>query len=238
MSSMTEQESAELDAKQVSQEAQDDVAPDQKQSDEKSQQLEATLKREREAREKAEKAAADLAFKLREKQRANKETETVEEEKPISSKEVEAMLAREREEVRKEMQSQRIEEIAGTFSVNDTEKQLIIELHKNRSFPSHLSLEEQIEECYLIANKEKIKGEISELTRAVSSRRNASGGSAGTHHEGMKGSTPKLAADEAVVYEQVGLKFNETSRMYEKKLPDGSTLIKDPKTKATRIVKA
>lgn len=210
------------------------------QPDEDSKQLEAALQREREAREKAEKAAADLAFKNREKRR--REEPEIEEpegdDKPLTERSLKEILAREREATRKEMMSSEINRIAGQMSTSDTEKELILEVHKNRSFPSNLSLEEQLEEAWLIANKNRIKGENSELKRALLGKSGVSRDASTTHQDAPSGKQPQMAAADASEIARLGFKWSGTNRRYEKKLPNGNMLIFDPKTKQTTRVAA
>lgn len=205
-------------------------------SDEDSKQLKAELERERAASKKAQEAAADYAFKLREKQR--KEPEVEEEEKPLTSKELMAILAREREATQKEMHAKETDRIAATMSGSETEKLLLLEIHKNRSFPAHLSLEEQIEECHLIANKKKYLGENNELKRALRARQGVSKDASGTHQEAPTGNQPKLGKGEAAVLAQTGFTYNATAKRYEKKFKNGDILVHDVKTKMNTLVKA
>jgi hypothetical protein len=235
---MDSEETAELEAEEAVQPAIDDEPEEGSKPDAESEQLKADLKREREAREKADKAAADYAFKLREKKRKEpEEVEEEDEEKPLTSKSLQALLAQEREATRKEMQTSEINRLASSVSTNDTEKELILELHKSRSFPAHLSLQEQIEECYVIANKRKILGENSELKRALRGKAGASNDASTTHQDAPTGNQPKLEKGMATVMAQTGFKYNATARRYEKKLDNG-ILVKDLKTGLTQLVKA
>jgi len=198
---------------------------------------EAELAKEREAREKAEKAAADNAFKLREARRKkDDDTEEEEEDKPLTSKELQSILAKERQETTKSLETQRIGEIASKIATSDSEKALIIEIHKNRTFPPHLSLEEQIEESFVIANRKKLIGERNEALRALKSKSGVNNNPAGTHQDAPKAGEPKMSPADATAIKAVGYSWNGTTRQYEKKISSG-TLVYDPKTKKTRIVK-
>lgn len=234
-----EAEQAEVKAK-ASASAKDDETTEEEEkskSDEESKQLEAELQRERKAREDAEKAAADMAFKLREKKR-NDEEEVEEEEKPLTASQLQIVLAKEREATRKEMQAAEIDRIASGHSTSETEKQLILEIHKNRSFPNHLSLGEQIEECYLLANKKKILGENSELKRALRGKGGISNDFSSTHHDALSGTAPKIAASDNAELARVGFKYNLTTKRYEKKLSNGSMLVKKDLESPAQNVKA
>src|SRR3990167_8544514 len=107
---------------------------------------EAELKRERERAGAAEAAAADSAFKLREAKRKEKEEaeakgETYEDDKPLTAKELEAILQKDREKTRKELQAGAVAEKARKLAGSEAEANLIVEIHKNRTFPEGLSLD-------------------------------------------------------------------------------------------------
>lgn len=239
---MSDEQKAELEATQAAKTAKDDEPAGDStkvEPNEESKQLKAQLKIEREAREKAEAAAAELAYKRREEKRKEpKEEEDEDEEKPLTSKSLQVILAKEREAIRKEALASKAETIASSMTGDETERDLILEVFKNRSFPSHLSLEEQIEESYIIANKKRIMGENSELKRALRNKGNVSTDSSTTHHDAPTGSVPKLEQGEAMVMAQTGFKYNANARRYEKKLSNGQVLVQDPKTKQTRLIKA
>lgn len=208
--------------------------------DEESKQLEVELSRERAARKKAEEASADYAFKLREKKRKESkegwEEPDDEEDTPLTKKGLQTLLAEERETVRKEAVASEAERLVSNVSTNDTERQLILEIHKNRSFPAHLSLAEQIEECYVIANKKKILGENSELKRALKGKSGVSHDASGSHQDAPTGSQPKLAKGDSAELARVGFKWNGSARRFEKKLANGGILVRETNGK-TRLIK-
>jgi len=230
---MPEEQKAAQEAQEVETSTDDETTEEK--SKEESQQVDykAELDKERQARELAEKSAADLAFKLREKKRNEEDYD--EEEKPLTAKELQKILAEERQANEKKALMFEAERIADTFSTNSEEKSLILEIHKNRSFPSHLTLSEQIEESYLIANKKRILGENSELKRALKSKQNVNNTSANTHQDEPSAGQPKMSPADAKALDLAGFKWNGTKRVYEKKLADGRTLIRDPKTKNTYL---
>ena len=202
---------------------------------------EAELKKEREAREKAEKALADKRFKDAEKKRkegggeGNDDAE--DDDKPLTAKELQNILAKEREITQKDLQVTRISDIARKLAGSDAEASLIVEVHKNRSFPSHLTLEEQVEEAYVIANRKKIMGQNSELKRALKGKDGIVTNSAGTHQDVPKGGEPTLSGADAQAIKVAGMVWNGVSRQYEKKLSNGSLLIRDSRTKQTRLIR-
>lgn len=232
---MTEENKAPQDAEQVEtpevdtpdEQPAEPTEPEQTpEGDEDSEQVKAQLEKEREARKKAEKAAADRAFKLREQKR-NQQPEPEEEgKKYLTREEAEEIVAREREKTRKEMLSDQIKGIADRLATNDTERDLIIETHRNRSFPEHLSLEQQLEECFVIANKSKILGENRELKRAVAGKQSVSTDAAETRQDEPKGKQPNISGADKAEFARLGFKWNGTNKRWEKKLPNGDTLVR------------
>jgi hypothetical protein len=195
----------------------------------------AELKKERDAREKAEKALAEKRFKDSQNKKRDDDPEDLD--KPLTRKELQEVLISERQENQKIIQSTRIDTIAKSLSGSEAEKNLIIEIHKNRTFPSHLSLEEQLEESYVIANRKKLIGERNEALRALKGKDGVNRNPATTHQETRPGSEPKIAPQDAQAFKDAGFVWNGTSRQYEKKLSNGDLLVRDSKTKQTRIIK-
>ena len=186
----------------------------------------AQLERERKAREDAEKALADRRFKDSERKR--KEREAGGEGKTLTADQLDEILAREREETRKEIQSTQIREIAGRLATSEAQRDLIVEIHKNRTFPSHLSLEEQIEEAYAISNSKKLIGERNEAMRALRGKDAVNKNPASTHRDAPVPSAPKLKPADEQALTAAGFVYNGTTRRLEKKLPNGDILVRLP----------
>ena len=198
---------------------------------------EAELKREREARQKAEKALAEGRYKRSEHKRQEVVEEEVvedEEDKPLSAKQFQTLMAKEREATRKELQNAEAIRHATELSGSDAEKERILDTFKYRSFPAELSLREQLEECYAIVNRKKLIGQRDEALRALKNRDGVSKDSSTTHHDSPAGQAPTLDAEMA----SLGYKWNKNAKRHEKKLGNGKLLIIDPKTKQTRMVQA
>jgi len=242
-----EAEQAEAKAK-AEEKAKDEESAEESESDEEESEEEdestpsdnidyaAELERERKAREAAEKAAADNAFKLREVKRKKEEEndDDTEDDKPLTAKQFQELLAKERQANQRIIQEARITDIVKKFSDNEDERQLIVEIHKNRTFPDHLSLEEQLEEAYVIANRKKIMGERSELMRALKSKSGVNNNAAGTHHDAPK-SEPKIPADIKASLTKVGYVYNNVTKQMEKKLKTGKTLVFNLQTRQTSV---
>jgi hypothetical protein len=208
----------------------------------KSTDYKAVAKREREAREKAEKALADKRFKDAERKRKAKEEggddndEDDEEDKPVTSRELQRILAENTQNTEKRIMGSQIKEIANDLADSPEEAEAIIEIHANRTFPSHLSLSEQLEEAHAIANRKKLISTNSELKRALKSKGTSSKDSAGTHRDPMEGTVPKLSAGDTASYKRAGFTYDTTEKVWKKKLPTGKFLVKNPKTKQTYVV--
>lgn len=183
------------------------------------------LQRERKAREAAEKAAADAAFRAREGRRDD------DDDKPLTRAEYQALLAEERQITQREIHRVRIDEKVRALAGSNEEANLMIEVSKNRTFPSHYSAEEIAEEVYAIANRKRLIGERNEALRALAGRDGVDRNAAGTHHDAPKGGEPKLSDADKSVYASAGFSWNGNTRRYEKKLSGGRIIIKDPKTK-------
>ena len=194
----------------------------------------AELVKERERRKKAEEKLEETQRKASERRewklKQEREEESDEEERPMTASEMRALLAEEREATRKEFQSTRITEIARSMAASESEAQLIVEIHKNRSFPSTLSLEEQLEESYAIANRKRIMAQREELVRALHSKETRVIGGGQYRDSVMTTSEPKLGAADIQAIKSAGFVWDAQQRLYKKSLAKGKNLFFDPKT--------
>lgn len=218
--------------------ADEDDKPDEDEGGEGEDKIdyEAELKAERDRRAKAEKELADRAFREREAKRKDKdgkgEDDEQDEDKPLTARQLQAVLAGERERTQKVLDAQRITDIAKGMAGSTAEADLIVEIHKNRSFPSTMTLQEQLEEAYIIANRKKIVSQNAELKRALSGRTTVSKDAASTQRDGTVGAETKLEAHDAQAIKASGMVWDGTKRMYKKPLGNGKKhLYFDPKTK-------
>ncbi len=206
------------------------------------QDYEAQLAREREARKKAEDALNLTRAKAAERmaERKRKEAEVGDDDpskdQPLTASKLEEILARDREQNRKEVRNVQATEIAGKLATTEMEKNLIVEVWKNRTFPEHLTLDEQIEEAYAIANRKKLVGERNEALRALRGKGNINNNAAGAHHDAPKAGEPKLSSADQAGITGAGFVWNGVTRRHEKKLGRGLLII-DPQTKKTRLIK-
>src|SRR3990167_6535013 len=176
---------------------------------------------------------AKAAFLEREAKRKEKTGE--EEDKPLTKKDLELILAKQSQEIRKETYAERIQEIAQNMANSPAEANLIVEIHKNMMFPDTLSLKEQLEEAYLIANKKKLASVNSELARALKSKDTVSKDTASSYKDGIKVESNMSDSDKSS-YQRAGFVFDAKNKLWKKKLPNGKTLVKNPKTKQSWVI--
>lgn len=197
---------------------------------------EAELAKERERAEKAEKAAAELAFQNRRERRKDKDGNVIEggeldEDKPLTARQLQTMLDADRQKNRKELQSEMIVEKARKIASSDSEARYIAEIHKNRTFPAGMSLDEQLEEAYAIANRKKVVAQNSELKRALISKETAGKGGGSAHQDDRPAGEPRLAPNDLSAIKAAGLAWDGKAKLYTKKIAGGKkTLYYDPKT--------
>jgi len=199
----------------------------------------AELEKEREARTKAEKALAEKRFKTKHKDEEPDDEEDDEEDKPLTLKDVERILSKSKEDTLKEVNRTKAFELADRLATDPDERDLALEIFQNRTFPSHLSLEDQIEESFVIANRKKIIGERNEALRALKNKDNVNKGGAGSHRDPMKNTRePQLSDADKDAMKSAGYSWNGSLNRYEKKLKNGSVIVGDPKTGKTQILPA
>lgn len=188
-------------------------------------------------RERAQEKSRERRLKRQEAQGEEVTDEEVDDgDAPISANQLQNILAQERQATTKKLQAQEIDLLAEQISSNDDEKALLIEVHKNRTFPSNLTLSEQIEESHLIANKKKILGRNAELTRALRGKDLTTKGAPSVHHDPPKVGEPQLSSADKKALTSSGYEWNSTSRTYDKKMPNGKILRRDSKTKKTTLI--
>lgn len=215
---MTEEEKAIKAAMTTKVKEDVDANTDESEKDKKEEAIDykVELEKEKLARKKAEEALAANAFKDRKSKRdeESEESEEEDEDKPLTHREMSELLERQTQKTRKELQVEIIRDLATKMADTPEEADYIIEIHKNRTFPSHLSLSEQLEESYAIANRKKLKSQNSELKRALGGKENASKDGEAGHRDGMRGSEPQLSAGDKIALK--GFTWDATRGMFKK----------------------
>lgn len=191
----------------------------------------AIAQQERERREKAEKALAEKRFQDAERKRKTGDDEDEDDDdKPITRKDLHKVISETAEQTKKSLLGGRIKDIVSTLAESEDEAEAIIELHANRPFPSYLTLEEQLEEAHAIVNRKKLVSKNAELKRALKSKDTASKDSAGTHRDTPQ-VRPRVAPDVEASLKAQKFEYDNTSKLWKKKLPNGRTLCKDTRVK-------
>ena len=197
--------------------------------------LDAEIEAEKQ-RGKPDPVRAREAFKKRHEKKEEEE-EVDEDDKPLTRRELDEILRRERSTLVSETYSDRIAEIANELTDNPKEAELFVAMHKNRTFPEGLSLKGQLEEVAAVVYYKKERAKNGELTRALKAKGNISKESISAHQDAQVGNAPKMDATTTASYTRAGFKYDVKDRLWKKKLPNGNTLIKDPKTKLTSMVR-
>ena len=205
---------------------------------------EALLKEEQERADKAEDALSKKRFAESEKRRKEKEArealgeehldeEVDEDDKPLTQKALREILDREEHKTNVKLMSKDIEKFAEAISTSEAEKKLIILKHSQMTFPSDYSLEDQIEATFSFVNRKKFIGERNEALRAIRGKNSTNGGGESVHHDpvDLNKGEPKLPPAQASNLKNSGFEWNNGTKLYEKKLPNGAVLIHNHKTK-------
>lgn len=184
--------------------------------------------------------AADEAFRSRKKKReedADKEPDDEDDDRPLTRKDIAEIEARTERKILAGQAVAIARSLTGGHADSEKEALLVAARWSNRSFPKDMSLQEQIEEVYAGLHRKRLMGERDEALRAAAGSARANRNAATTHREPANGLEPELAPGEAQAFKAAGMSYNTTSRQWEKKLPNGDLLVRDPKTKQTRILK-
>jgi len=184
---------------------------------------------EEEKRAKPDPKIARDAFKEREKKRKEEMEEDEEdtEDKPLTRAEMDKMLADNRQEVRKEFETDRATEIAKAHTSSDGEARAVIALWKTRIIPTG-NLEEDVLFALGGLDRKKLLATNKELTRALKSKDGVNRNSISTQRDAPQGSEPKLSPADAQAYKLAGFVWDGKQRLYKKSLGKGKTLFKKP----------
>jgi len=171
---------------------------------------EAEYQKEKEGRERAEKSAADAAFKLREERRKREEGgEPVPEGTGITEERLQEILAEERQVTQREFQATESSRLIKSKTTSDSEANLAEEVYKGMTFPSHYTLDDKVESVIAVVNRKKMIGERNELMRALQGKEGVVTDASGTHRDAQPGNEPKL----------YHLKYSEMEKSYLCTLP-------------------
>lgn len=228
-----EDESTEDETDEV--ETEDENDSEEKGSDEDD--LDEELEKENK-RGKPDQNKAKDAFKLRKAKKVEDsqdedEAETEDEDddnKPITR----AEARKQREEDRRLMLEGQALSTARGFGVSEKKAQLIVAVWRNRGFPENMSLSDQLDEAYAIANRKTLVSERNEAMRVARNRGGVTEAAAESHRDSQTTGEPKLPEGEKRALAAAGFVYDAAKRMYKKPLRGGKMfLYRDPKSGKT-----
>jgi hypothetical protein len=198
---------------------------------------EAELNAEKARREEAERKLQETRDKARERweRRKAENPDLAEEEndidKPITGRQLQDLLESERQKTVKEFRQEEIAKQARSLAGSDTEANLIVEIHKNRTFPANMSIGEQIEEAYAIANRKRLMAQNEELKRGLRSKETVSTDDLGTYRKPLETPEPKFS--DADTLREEGFVWDSKSKSMIKPINKDKTRFfhYDPRTK-------
>lgn len=176
---------------------------------------------------------ARLAFKERQARREERQEEEKDKEF-ISREEFNSYLERDRQE----RQVDTFLILAKSLANSDKEATLMLERWKNRSFPSHMTITEQVEEIYAGIHSKRLIGERNEALRALRNKDNANKSSVSAGQQNLKSKTREpneMPANDLLTIKGAGFAWNEKTKRYEKKTSSGKLLVRD---KSGRVILA
>lgn len=170
--------------------------------------------------------------RIKEKEKEEDDTSYEDESKPyLTREEAESLLDKEKAQLRKEIREGEAHRLAANLAGSEDEKNLILAKWRNRGFPEDMPLIEQIEESYAAANSKKIVGERNEALRALASHGAANTNAApGRGDRNQNVGSGKIDVGTKQSFIEAGLKYNSTTKRWEKKLGSGKILVGDSKT--------
>lgn len=194
----------------------------------------AKAERERANAEEVKRLEAEaLIIKNKKLEKRHKEEDIedeAEEDKPLTAKDLQPLLARERQNIQKELQESRAWEIARANTATEAEAAATITFWKNRVVPSG-NLEEDVRFAIGGLNHKKVVAERSELARALRAKDSVSHDSAGSHRDSPEAGQPKLSAQDASAYKSAGYEWDGKLRLFKKSLNKGKKFVyKDHKS--------
>jgi len=193
------------------------------------------LQAEKDRAEKAERALASDRYNASKKKREeNTDDDSDEEDKPLTKKDLQNLLVKERQATQKAFEESRAIEIARKFTRSEDEANAALLYWRTRVVPTG-NLEDDIQFAVGGLNSRKLTAEKAELMRALRNKDNVNRDSAGTHRDASIGTVPKLSSGDTAAYKRAGFAYDNATKVWKKKLPNGKFLVKDPSTKKTIV---
>lgn len=191
---------------------------------------------ERNRRKNAEKALGRERFKERKSRRNADESEDDDDysddddddDTPMTRKEFERAMAKERQEARREALAEHAKSIASKITESEDEADAVLAVYENRTFPEGMSIEDQLQEAYYIAHGPRLKAKIGEQRRTIKSKNTRSRkGNENAHRDAPAGNAPAISAGKKGELERRGFTFD--GKEYSKILPNGKKMVFDAK---------
>lgn len=192
---------------------------------------EAELKKEQELRKKAEEILATDRYKLAngfiwdeqeqkwvKPQKKSIPDEKSEEEEDEDEDKAVSRIQQETQRSLKMINESQAIVLAGQLSSTEPEKQLILAKWRNRQFPDGMSLAEQLDEAFVLANGKRLIAERNEALRALKGKEGVSKDIASIKHENATVGEPKVSPDVKQVLQRQGFTYNKEAKRYEKKV--------------------
>lgn len=229
-----------VDAPDSEEEPDKDPESDPEAPEDKDVDWEKVARDEQDARKKAEEALARKRFKQSKRQREEAEPEYDEDEdgdeegKPLTSKDVERILAQDRAERRKESQANEAVTIAKDLAGSDEEASAIVAIFNRRTWPEDMPLQDQLKEAYYIAHGPRLLAKHDELRRSLRSKTTKKkAGSENTHPDAPRANEPKMSPTDKAEFHRLGFAWD--GKRYVKTLANGRKMVRDVKNKRTFI---
>lgn len=202
--------------------------PDSSSQEENAEDLTALIAEEKKHGKPDPQKARERFEKKRQREEPEEDEYIDEDEKPVTRRELQEMLAEQAHRNALESQQDAIAEISESLAESPSEAELIRTIHANRVFPAGMSLREQMMEAQAIATVKRTQAKNAELARTIKSQQTVSRNTATTHRDPQAALEPDLAPDLKASMQRAGYTYNNTARRYEKVLPNGKILVKEP----------
>jgi len=234
-----EEKKAQLEAEAEAKAKAEAEAQDAKEAEAKAEADKANLDKKIDYKAEYEKMVTNskLAYEERKEKRENKEKEKIDEEEdeskqPVTKSDLEEFMARQNQATEEKIQSTKVDNLISNATGSADEAMLVKKILNDTVFPNGYTLEQRVKGAIALANSDKLVGENSELKRALKSKDGVSSDTTGNYQEGLKSpvSTSKLSKGKELILKQQGIKMNEKTKRYEKKISETKVLVYDVKT--------
>ncbi len=189
-----------------------------------------------EERSKAQRAIANAKYGERKAKREapapeDEPEEDEDDDKPLTRKDIQKI----QQDTEKRLQEREAYAIARQLTGSDEGARAVALYWKNRVVPTG-DLQADVEFAYGGLHHKKLMATNSELARSLANKGGTGRGPSSPQGDGDAAPAPKLKSDMVAVMKQSGYVYGK-DKQWRKKLPNGNSLILDPKTRKTTLVK-